>query len=268
MQLLYYKGAHKSTHGRWSYPQSCAYCRGALLKGRDNYEQRTRDYEITSRLCPNCGWWDAYSLVIHHAGNDEMESYLGSILTDFARTNKVDFACSVLANELARNPDGIYSLAPRRFEELVASIFRNVLDCSVELTRPTRDGGKDLIGFDGNGGPFIVEVKRNARERKVGVSIVRELLGVLVLEEVHRGFVVTTSKFTRDAKRAAETITERNHLSLELKDINDLVAWLKLGYERYFDLDAVKEQIRYDLQIAMPIDGFPRPDVGMPHNKH
>jgi len=43
-----------------------------------------------------------------------------------------------------KHPEKLYDLNPRKFEELIASILKD-LGFDVELTKVTRDGGRDII---------------------------------------------------------------------------------------------------------------------------
>lgn len=103
-----------------------------------------------------------------------------------------------LIKYLAANPEKMRELSPRKFEELVADMFRNQ-GFEVTLTQNTRDGGMDVIAVQREGiGTlmFIVECKRYAAHKKVGVEIVRGLYGVVEQKRVTQGIIATTSYFT------------------------------------------------------------------------
>lgn len=103
----------------------------------------------------------------------------------------------------ARHPDQMRLIPPRRFEELVAAIFKNN-GFEVTLTPETRDGGIDIFAVQKNvfGGDLLhlVECKRHAATNKVGVGIVQRLAGVVDQHRASRGVIVTTSSFTEDAE--------------------------------------------------------------------
>lgn len=125
---------------------------------------------------------------------------------------------------LKKNPDKLYELNPRKFEELVASIFED-FGFTVELTKATRDGGRDIIARIRNAVMNIVtyvECKRHSPDNKVNVGIVREVIGVHYIRNPSKSIIVTTSFFTKDA------IAEANRLEnqLELKDFNHIKKWL------------------------------------------
>ncbi len=123
-----------------------------------------------------------------------------------------------------KNPDKLYELTPRKFEELIADIF-NDLGFNVELTQATRDGGRDIIARIRNSvADFLtyIECKKYAAEHKVGVSIIRELTGVHYFKKPALSIIVTTSFFTKDAMEEAGQLENQ----LALKDYNNIKDWL------------------------------------------
>jgi DNA polymerase III epsilon subunit len=111
-----------------------------------------------------------------------------------------------LFSYLSKHPRALLDLPPRRFEELVASIFRNN-GFSVELTPQTRDGGVDIIAVENSsltgGSLHLIECKRYAHENKVGIGIVQRLLGAVSQRRATKGILVTTSFFTQAAAQVA-----------------------------------------------------------------
>lgn len=59
------------------------------------------------------------------------------------------------------------------------------------------------LGLTKNGERFLVQCK-HWRNRQVGVTVVRELNGVMAAQAAHGGFVVTGGDFTREAREFAE----------------------------------------------------------------
>lgn len=115
----------------------------------------------------------------------------------------------------------------RAFEEVVAELFEG-FGYEVELTKRTRDGGRDIVAIRHStikDDKYLIECKH--WEGNVGVSVVRELLGVGVgVEEPHSGLILaSTSGFTRDARVFAKR--ERVRWILALKDRNDIDAWVE-----------------------------------------
>lgn len=126
---------------------------------------------------------------------------------------------------LAKHPDKMYELEPRKFEELVAAIFREK-GYDVVLTPRTRDGGLDIRAFyKSDVGVFLtlIECKRYGPKRPVSVEIVRGLYGVTESERANAGLIVTTSSFTKDAK----SFQDKNKYRIQLADQTDLQRWLR-----------------------------------------
>jgi hypothetical protein len=131
----------------------------------------------------------------------------------------------VIKNYFKRNPEKLYNINPRKFEELIASIFKD-LGFDVELTKATRDGGRDIIASIRNAATnFLayVECKRYAADNKIDVGIIRNVVGVQYIEKPSKSIIVTTSFFTKDAKETAKKIENQ----LDLKDFDDIKAWLQ-----------------------------------------
>lgn len=103
---------------------------------------------------------------------------------------------------LSENPEELYKLGNRDFEVIMAEIY-NKLGYKVELTKDTRDGGKDIIIRKPEIlGDFIyyVECKKYSINNPIGVGIIRDLVGTVNTDRVNGGIIATTSYFTKDAK--------------------------------------------------------------------
>jgi HJR/Mrr/RecB family endonuclease len=130
-----------------------------------------------------------------------------------------------LIRYLARHPKSLYVLEPRRFEELVAEIFRD-FGYEVLLTPRSNDGGVDIraVRKDSVGTLlYLIECKRYRQDRAVGVDLVRSLYGVIQAEGASCGVLATTSRFTKGAQEFAR----RFRFQLSLRDYTHVVAWLE-----------------------------------------
>ncbi len=96
----------------------------------------------------------------------------------------------------------IRQLGWREIEQLVAEIYRRRGYRVAENTSLGPDGGIDLR-LTKDGGFTLVQCK-HWHTRKVGVSVVRELFGVMTSEGADAGIVVCTGIFTEDAKVFAQ----------------------------------------------------------------
>ncbi len=145
--------------------------------------------------------------------------------------NASEAAANKLRNYLAENPERISALSPQQFENLVADMFRRNFNLEVEAQSASRDGGVDIIvlgGRDVQQTPILVQCKRYAPGKRVGVEVVRSLFGAMAQQGVNRGMLVTTSSFTRGAIEMVKRVGEisRDRLSLPTRRYDSLVAWL------------------------------------------
>jgi len=161
---------------------------------------------------------------VNDAGNEVLFDPPSNLLFDKTSIWLPDFE-SELYTHLTNHPDLLHQIDPRKFEELIASIFRNQ-GFYVELTPPSKDGGYDLLAVqkDPITGPskYLVECKRYHPENKVGVGIIRSLLGVVVDQQADKGILATTSFFTRGASE----FQERNQKTLSSVNYDGVLGWL------------------------------------------
>ncbi|MEX2105501.1 MAG: restriction endonuclease [Solirubrobacterales bacterium] len=121
-----------------------------------------------------------------------------------------------LVDCLKRDPDQVHALSPRQFEEFVAALYERH-GFEVELTPGSRDNGVDLYAVRYE--PFgrvltIVECKRYAPDRPVGVELVRSLYGAIQDQGASVGVLATTSSFTAGAR----SLQKRHDFRLALQD--------------------------------------------------
>jgi hypothetical protein len=139
--------------------------------------------------------------------------------------NEFQFVDRKIAEEIGRNPERLFSVDPRYFEDLMASIYAD-LDYEVRLTKRTGDGGRDVIALSHKDYltlKVLIECKRYARHRKVGVTQVRALFGVMEDEGATKALLATTSGFTPKAREFAE----RNLWKLQLADHADILRMIR-----------------------------------------
>lgn len=98
--------------------------------------------------------------------------------------------------------DALGGLGWRQFEMLVGEAFRLQGYQVVETGGGGADGGVDVVLTRG-GEKFLVQCKQ-WKAFKVGVDVVRELYGVMAAQGAAGGFVVTSGRFTEDARSFAE----------------------------------------------------------------
>jgi HJR/Mrr/RecB family endonuclease len=124
----------------------------------------------------------------------------------------------------SRHPEEITRIDRRKFEKLVAELFDG-FGFEVELTKRTRDGGRDVIAIKHNhiALKFLIECKRPDPGGHVGVGAVRELYGVVTHERATKGILATTACFSPDAM----LLFEDHKWELEPKDYKGLMEWIE-----------------------------------------
>jgi hypothetical protein len=166
---------------------------------------------------------------------ENMEYILGSLLRkERARLERIkpfiQSASDLIIGRLARKPQDVFLLPPRRFEEMLAELLSES-GYHVKLTPETRDGGFDILAESANSdGPAhlcLVEAKRYRRDRKIGVEIVRGLYGTLKDENAQRAILVTTSTFSKEAI----AFQNRHPYEISLRGYSDLLELIR-GYGR------------------------------------
>ena len=128
-----------------------------------------------------------------------------------------------LVRELSSTPSRLKTIGRRTFEQLVAFLFEG-FGYEVELTRKTRDGGRDIIAVRKAEvyTKHIIECKRPDPGHVVGIRPVRELYGVKSDEGASKAILATTTYFSKDA----QLFMERNRWELELRDYQGVLDWI------------------------------------------
>lgn len=133
-----------------------------------------------------------------------------------------------LIRYIARHPKALYQIKPRQFEELIAEILSS-FEWDIELTQESSDGGCDIIAVSkdiGNTGirtSYVIECKKYSPERKVGISVVRQLLHVKTELKASHAILATTSDFTKGVYDYSI-----NRMDFDLKNFEAILEWCKL----------------------------------------
>ena len=166
--------------------------------------------------CPICGWWEyKYSnqsdAIVDGIRASDIE-YSSAILKKY-KDDSIEVPVNVLREYLQDNPEVIYKINPHKMEELVRSVFADFYpSCKVVAFGKTRDGGKDGLLIDDSGKQFIIQVKQHrAKKYTESVSVIRELIGVAMIEDNISGciFVSTADHYSREAKEAAQKVVDK-----------------------------------------------------------
>jgi restriction system protein len=106
-----------------------------------------------------------------------------------------------LMNSARANPKAISGMSRRDFERLAGEAFRQRGFTVTRFGGSGPDGGVDLALMK-NGERLLVQCK-HWRKEQVGVTVVRELNGVMAAAGAQGGRVVTGARFTLDAREFA-----------------------------------------------------------------
>ena len=156
--------------------------------------------------------------------SQELIAPTGKIITDV--TPKLIVASAAIAERLKSCPQDVHRLTPRQFEELIGELLTDMRQGRVELTRFTRDGGRDLLAYiDLDVGRLLclIEVKKYRPDRPVGIELVRSLYGVVCDEDASHGTLITTSSFGSDARK----FEARHRYRLSLRDYTHVIEWIR-----------------------------------------
>ena len=195
------------SYGTFS-PSVCRYCHTPMTSQSfndvsDDDEEWHKDRIYLAQTCPRCAHWEFAGNEVGNRCMDAPEIVLLSSIS--ARFEGIlPDGCSIeLAQHLRRNPQKWHELNPRRFEKLVADVFRaNYADSEVIHVGGPGDRGVDVIFVDGNKTRWLIQAKRRANPRKAErFSTLQSILGTLVLEREKHGMIVSTSNtLSRQAK--------------------------------------------------------------------
>jgi restriction system protein len=112
-------------------------------------------------------------------------------------------------------------ITPHEFEFLIQGLY-DKMEYKTKLTKQTRDGGKDIIAVKNKPSrkeKLLIECKNY--NSKIGVDKLRNLLGVVSSEKANKGVLVSTSMFTKTAKRFS-----KDNPRIEIIDCQQLVLLL------------------------------------------
>lgn len=217
--------------------QRCIYCNTPLERDAEDEEKvvihETVNYGVSDKfttsalamigICPACGWWK-YGLSVAVGGKEpyRFEYRIGSL----KKLDVSDMSTPIeeVRSYLVANYEARFNVNPRRFEEVVASVYSDH-GFDARATAYSGDGGIDVIL--GNGDSTIgVQVKRY--RNKISVSQIRELVGALVVEGHTKGIFVTTSEYQSGAFKTAASSSEKG-FPIELIDAHGFLESLKIA---------------------------------------
>ena len=131
-----------------------------------------------------------------------------------------------LAQSIAENPNYLNELEWRELEKMLAEVLE-VLGFSVELTPPSKDGGKDIILeciISGLKHTYIIEIKHWRAGSRVGYGKIKEFLDIVVREKCQGGLFLSTSGYCNNVY---QIISEIEREQLKLGDNKTVIYWCK-----------------------------------------
>ena len=219
---------------------SCGYCSKELVKKQLLEKSHTNmfgtlfEHIVEIKICTNCGWW-----IMHRSfADDGMTTctYEHSVTVGNAKNFNVsalDVPIALLRKYLTRNPKDLAHIHPQRFELLMQDCLRDAYDSSEVIHMGySKDGGIDLKLVLTNSETYLVQIKRRSDLTKnEGVTVVRELNGVLFREDEAKGMIITTAPdYTKAAKeeRNIKNLKMRERYQVDLLKFDDVVKMINL----------------------------------------
>jgi restriction system protein len=225
MSVWHYQEQHGADESL-AFRDMCIYCGTRLARDQEDETKATLYEEMnygwsdnfTTRsaaiigICPECGWWKyAIGTRIGDAKQSNYHVKIGSLKK--LDLSDVTIPIQEVRDYLTANFESRFELHPRKFEEVVGSVFAD-RGYSVRVTAYSGDGGIDVI-LDAENSTIGIQVKRY--KHKIGVNQIRELTGALVIGGHTRGIFVTTSEFQSGAIATANASGVRGY-PIELID--------------------------------------------------
>jgi restriction system protein len=177
-------------------------------------------------VCPLCGWWHV-SKDIDFWTRTQIWFVRYSAVASLRKFDQVDIRipATEIRQYLITKYEARYNVNPRCFEDVVASVFSSC-GFQAEVTTFSADGGIDIILHNRANQTIAVQVKRH--KGAIQVSLIRELLGAMVLGGYTKGIFVTTSKFQTGAFQAIDVASKKG-LAIKLVDGDRFLQSLRLA---------------------------------------
>ncbi|MWV18261.1 hypothetical protein F3I16_19650 [Pseudomonas sp. L-22-4S-12] len=216
----------------------CPCCaNGQVLAVSDRHDEsdgrRYSEY-IKVMCCALCGWW--------FVSKDTWDSSCGSVPDRALRSLTATGAAlrtfspgpddgqlvilegEIQAHLLGNGPSAAWAA----LEDVTKGVFRE-FGYQARVTARSKDGGIDVIVDHAEFGDVYAQVKHT--KNKVGVRVLRELIGTMAINGTTNSLLVTSSRFTRGVSKEQALAAQKGFL-VELVDGSRLLASLNLTYRR------------------------------------
>ncbi|WP_260292302.1 restriction endonuclease [Sedimenticola hydrogenitrophicus] len=213
----------------------CANSSNLTVSDREDESDGSRYSEYVKVMCCDlCGWW--------FVSRDTWDSSCGSVPDRALRTITAtgaalrtfsagpdDSQLALLESEIESHLLGHgTSGAWAALEDVTKGVFRE-FGYDSRVTARSKDGGIDVIVDHEEFGDVYAQVKHT--KNKVGVRVLRELIGTMAINGATNSLLVTSSSFTRGVKKEQVLAAQRG-FAVELVDGSRLLASLNLTYRR------------------------------------
>ena len=210
----------------------CCGARGPLdAAERKSTSGRSFSKYLEVSVCPSCGWW--------LATEDCWDSSCGSLPDRAIRITK---ATGAALDKFGAGPTGsdLKSLRDEiekhvrgngesdewaAMEDATLAILRSMGYHALATAR-SKDGGVDILLEHPALGIVYVQIKHS--KNKIGVRVLRELVGTLCIKGVNDGMLVTSSGFTKGTEDESDAAASAGRV-VELVDGKKFLAALNLN---------------------------------------
>ena len=191
--------------------------------------------------CKSCGWWKVMKQVDVCAEIWQIWDMFFGICGTLKSLdiNDAHQPIDEISKYLVAKYSGRFVVNPKLFEDVVASVFRN-LGYHTRVTGYSNDGGIDVILAGGND-LIGIQVKRYSN--KIKVEQIRAFAGALLLSGYKKGIFVTTSDFQPAAVKAAKEYSAKT-LPILLMNADRFYDALKISQKPEIDLESIIESVK------------------------
>jgi restriction system protein len=173
-------------------------------------------HSVTAKSC-ECGWWTVQDRETPDAHNlyapVEWVFCWNGVLRRLP-LNDPGTSLDAVRSAIAKHPEVIDEVSPRRMEDLVGAVLTDFYPGSrCKHCGKSGDGGIDLLMVIGDT-PFAVQVKHRQRTDKAeSVHYVTHFIGAIVLKGIPNAiFVSTADHFSKHAQAAADQVLKTGHV--------------------------------------------------------
>jgi len=123
--------------------------------------------------------------------------------------------------------EDVQTLSGREFEFHMAWVLKGLMFRNVKVTKQSNDKGIDIKAVDSENRKVIFELKRWKDSQNVSSADVRKFIGAITESNADKGYFITTSDFTKEAK-AIKGVNR-----LELWRYDDFINHFQSSYDNY-----------------------------------